>query len=166
MEKILYLAHVDQNGNLPKVALETLSGALQAVKDLAGSTLAVGLIGENVQAAADSLAGCGASKILGVSGADFGTARYATDVKAAEAIINAAAATIIIAPATSRFARALPGVIVAIGNAELGKEVYHGYVLTTVSKAVYPLGIIVRTNEADCLHKEQEFERARLLIFT
>ncbi len=57
-------------------------------------------------------------------------------------------------------------VIVAIGNAELGKEVYHGYVLTTVSKAVYPLGIIVRTNEADCLHKEQEFERARLLIFT
>ena len=109
MEKILYLAHVDQNGDLPKVALETLSGALQIVKEIAGSTLTVGLIGENIQAAADTLATCGASKILGVSGKDFGMSRYATDVKAAEAIANAAAATLIIAPATSRFARALPG---------------------------------------------------------
>jgi len=50
-----------------------------------------------------------ALKILGVSGADFGVSRYATDVKAAEAIGTAAGATIIIAPATSRFARALPG---------------------------------------------------------
>jgi hypothetical protein len=57
-------------------------------------------------------------------------------------------------------------VIVAIGNAELGKETYRGYVLTTISKAVYPLGIIVRTSEADCLRKEQEIEKARLFIFT
>jgi len=109
MEKILYLAHVDQNGHLPKIALETLSGALQAAKDMPGSTLTVGLIGEDIQAAADTLAGCGASKIFGVSGKDFGMSRYATDVKAAEAIANVAAATLIIAPATSRFARALSG---------------------------------------------------------
>ncbi len=109
MEKILYLAHVDPNGALPKVALEALNGALQTAKGMPGSTLVIGLIGENIQAAADSLAACGASKIFGVSGKDFGMARYATDVKAAEAIAKAAAATIIIAPATSRFARALPG---------------------------------------------------------
>src|SRR5512140_2933159 len=101
MEKILFLAHTDANGLLPKVALETLNAALQVQKGLAGSTLTVGLIGENVQPAADVIAACGAAKILGVSGADFGMSRYATDVKALEALGTAAGATIIIAPATS-----------------------------------------------------------------
>lgn len=109
MEKILFLAHTDANGLLPKVALETLSAALEVQKGLAGSTLTVGLVGENVQAAADSIAACGAAKIFGVNGADFGTSRYATDVKALEALGAAAGATIMITPATSRFSRALPG---------------------------------------------------------
>jgi electron transfer flavoprotein alpha subunit len=109
MEKILFLAHADANGVLPKVALETLNAALEIQKGLAGSTLTAGLVGENVQPAADSVAACGASKILGVSGADFGVSRYATDVKALEAIGAASGATIIVAPATSRFSRALPG---------------------------------------------------------
>jgi electron transfer flavoprotein alpha subunit len=110
MEKILFLAHTDSTGNLPKIALETLNAALEIQKGISGSTLAVGLIGENVQAAADAIASCGAAKIFGASGADFGVSRYATDVKAAEAIGTAAGATIIVAPATSRFSRALPGV--------------------------------------------------------
>ncbi len=109
MEKILFLAHTDTNGNLPKIALETLNAALQITQGLAGSTLTVGLVGENVQAAADQIAACGATKILGVSGADFGMSRYATDVKAAEAIGIAAGATLIIVPGTSRFSRAIPG---------------------------------------------------------
>ncbi len=109
MEKILFLAHTDSHGQLPKVALETLSAALQVKQGLAGSTLMVGLVGENVQAAADQIAVCGAAKILIVSGADFGMSRYATDVKAAAALGTSAGATIIIAPATSRFSRALPG---------------------------------------------------------
>ena len=109
MEKILFLAHTDSNGALPKVALETLSASLEIQKGLAGSTLMVGLVGENIQTAADSVAACGASKILGVSGTDFAMSRYATDVKAAEALAKAAGATIVIAPATSRFSRALPG---------------------------------------------------------
>lgn len=109
MEKILFLAHTDANGLLPKVALETLNAALQVQKGLAGSTVTVGLVGGNVQAAADSIAACGAVKILGVNGADFGVSRYATDVKALEALGMAAGATIIIAPATSRFSKALPG---------------------------------------------------------
>ena len=109
MEKILFVAHTDSNGHLPKVALEILSAALQVQAGLAGSTLTVGLVGENVQAAADSINSWGAARILGVSGADFGTSRYATDVKALEALGMAAGATIIIAPATSRFSRALPG---------------------------------------------------------
>ena len=109
MEKILFLAHTDANGLLSKVAFETLSAALQIQEGLASSTLTVGLVGEHVQEAADSIAACGAAKILVVSGADFGMSRYATDVKALEAIGAASGATIIIAPATSRFSRALPG---------------------------------------------------------
>jgi len=109
MEKILFLAHTDANGGLPKIALETLNAALQITQGLAGSTLTVGLVGEHVQSAADQIAACGATKILGVSGADFGMSRYATDVKASEAIGKASGATLIIAPATSRFSRALPG---------------------------------------------------------
>ncbi|HNX69298.1 MAG TPA: electron transfer flavoprotein subunit alpha [Candidatus Omnitrophota bacterium] len=109
MEKILYLAHTQQDGSLPRIALEVLAAAQKLSKDLAGSTLVAGLVGGNIQAAADQIAGCGAAKVLGVSGADFNESRYATDVKAAEAIAKAAGATIVIAPATSRFARALPG---------------------------------------------------------
>ena len=109
MEKILFVAHTDANGLLPKVALETLNAALEIQKGLAGSTLTVGLVGEHLQPAADQVATCGAVKVLGVSGADFAVSRYATDVKALEAIGTAAGATIIIAPATSRYSRALPG---------------------------------------------------------
>lgn len=109
MEKILYLAHTQQDGSLPKITLETLSAALQISKGLSGSTLTVGLIGEKIQTAADAIATCGASRILGVSHADFGQSRYGSDVKAAEAIALAANATMMIAPATSRFSRALPG---------------------------------------------------------
>ncbi len=109
MEKILYLAHTDTNGQLPRIALEVLSGAQKLAKDLAGSTLAAGLIGGDIKVAADQIAGCGAGKIFGVSGADFNESRYASDVKAAEAIAKAAGATLVIAPGTSRFSRALPG---------------------------------------------------------
>ena len=53
--------------------------------------------------------GCGAGRFLGVSGPEFGASRYASDLAAAEAIAKAAQATVILAPATSRFSRALPG---------------------------------------------------------
>ena len=60
MEKILYLAHTEADGTLSKAALETLSAALELTGQLAGAELAVGLIGADVQAAADHIAGCGA----------------------------------------------------------------------------------------------------------
>lgn len=109
MEKILFLAHTQKDGSLPKIALEVLTAAQKLARDLAGSTFTVGLIGGDVKVAADQIAGCGAEKILGVSGEDFSESRYATDVKAAEAIAKVVAATIVIAPGTSRFSRALPG---------------------------------------------------------
>ena len=108
-EKILYLAHVDESGTtLPKAAYETLDAAIHIAAQL-GSALTIGLIGEDVQAAANRIAPAGA-RILAVSGPDFAFPRHASDAAAAEAICKVAAPDIVIAPATSRFARILPGV--------------------------------------------------------
>jgi len=108
MEKILYLAHTGPDGTLPKVAIEALGAAAGLAKALAGSTLAVGLVGENVQAAADGIGGA-STTFLGVSGPDFAASRYATDAAAAVALARAAGATLVVAPMTARFGRALPG---------------------------------------------------------
>jgi len=108
-KKILFLAHVDESGNaLPAVAYEVL-GAAVAVADALGGTVTIGLIGEDVQAAAETLAST-EFRIIGVSGEAFSHPRYATDSAAAEAICRAVSAEIVMAPATSRFLRAIPGV--------------------------------------------------------
>jgi electron transfer flavoprotein alpha subunit len=116
METILFLAHTETDGSLPKSALEALGAALTLTGALAGSKLAVGLVGENVQAAANRIASCGASKFLAVSGADFAQSRYATDAAAVEAIAKAAQPTLIVAPATSRWNRVLAGVAQRLGG--------------------------------------------------
>jgi electron transfer flavoprotein alpha subunit len=116
METILVLAHAETDGSLAKTAREALHTAATLHKSLAGSTFVVGLIGDNVQAAANSIADSPVSKYFGVTGADFSQARYATDAAAAEAIVKAAQATIIVAPATSRWARVLPGLAQRLGG--------------------------------------------------
>jgi electron transfer flavoprotein alpha subunit len=82
---------------------------LELTKQL-GARLTIGLIGEDVSAAAQTVASAGAERILAVAGPDFSTARYASDAAAAEAICRSAAADLILAPATSRFMRVLAGV--------------------------------------------------------
>ncbi|MEN8687159.1 MAG: electron transfer flavoprotein subunit alpha, partial [Desulfuromonadales bacterium] len=109
MEKILLLAHTQDDGSLPKAAYEALNAALQAAADLENAVLTVGLVGAEVKAAADSLAACGASGILTVSGEDFAASRYASDVAAVEALVKAADPTLVLAPTSSRFSRCLPG---------------------------------------------------------
>ena len=111
---ILYLAHTESDNTLHKSALEGLSVAVSLAEGL-GEELAVGLIGEDVQAAADSIAGCGA-KFYGVSGADFAQGRYGSDLAAAEAVAKACGPAIVVAPATSRFSRALPGLAIRLGG--------------------------------------------------
>ena len=109
METILLLAHAEAGGPLAKSAREALHAARALNKAIAGSNLFVGLIGESVQAAADSIAACPATKYFGVAGAEFGQSRYSTDAAVAEALCKAARATLVVAPATialeSRFAR-------------------------------------------------------------
>ena len=116
METILLLAHTEADGSLGKAALEALGAAKSLNTALAGSLWLVGLIGEKVQPAADQIAGCGATKFLGVAGADFAPSRYATDAAAAEALCKAAGATLVVAPGTSRFARCLAGTAQRLGG--------------------------------------------------
>jgi electron transfer flavoprotein alpha subunit len=116
METILFLAFTEADGSLAKAALETLAAAKQLSASLPGSTLVAGLIGADVQPAANAIASCGAARILGVSGAEFSQSRYATDAAAAEAVAKSAAATIVLAPAGSRANRSLPGVAQRLGG--------------------------------------------------
>jgi electron transfer flavoprotein alpha subunit len=110
MEKILFLTHTDSAGALPKAALEVLGGAMELAKGLGGAPLIVGLVGGDLKAAADSIAGCGAESFLAVGGDEFASSRYATDAAAAEALVRKSDATLVIVPATSRFSRTMPGV--------------------------------------------------------
>jgi electron transfer flavoprotein alpha subunit len=116
METILLLANSEPDGSLAKPALEALGAAKTLAAGLPGSKLVIGLIGQTVQPAADSIAACGASAFLGVTGADFAPSRYATDALAAEALAEAAQATVILAPATARWNRVLPGVAQRLGG--------------------------------------------------
>ena len=111
----LFLAHTEADGTLAKAALEALAATVQLAASL-GTPLCVGLIGENPGAAANSIASCGATRFLTISGADFAQARYATDAAAAEALCRAVAATLVTVPATSRWNRVLPGVAHRLGG--------------------------------------------------
>jgi electron transfer flavoprotein alpha subunit len=116
METILVLAHTEADGSLAKSAREALHTAATLHKALAASKFIIGLVGENVQAAANSIAACPATRYLGVTGADFAQSRYATDAAAAEAICRSGQATLVIAPATARWARVLSGVAQRLGG--------------------------------------------------
>jgi electron transfer flavoprotein alpha subunit len=111
MEPILVLAHTETDGTLAKPALEALAAALAL-----GGEVTLGLVGGEVQPAAGQVASSGVARFLGVSGAAFSQPRYATDAAAAEALARASGAAIVIAPGTSRWARALPGAAYRLGG--------------------------------------------------
>jgi len=108
-QSILFLAHIDESGGmLPKVAFEVFGAALDMAAQ-SGGDITIGLFGNDVQAAADSLASSGL-RVLAVSEPELAHPRYATDATAVEAICREAAAQIIVGPATSRLLRVIAGV--------------------------------------------------------
>jgi electron transfer flavoprotein alpha subunit len=115
MENILFLSPVESDGKLAKSALEAVTAAANLAKAL-GASWTAGLWGGAVQAGADQIASCGASKILGVTGADFADGRYAVDAAAAEALVKASGATIVVAPAVSRVSRLAGGLAQRLGG--------------------------------------------------
>ncbi|MFO1478546.1 MAG: hypothetical protein U1F98_18095, partial [Verrucomicrobiota bacterium] len=116
METILILAHTEPDGSLAKPALESLSAARSLQASLGDAELVAGFLGGAVESAANQVAGCGAAAFLGVAGKDFESARFASDAAAAAALIKTAGATVVIAPATSRFNRCLPAVAQRLGG--------------------------------------------------
>ena len=111
MEPILLLAHTEADGSLAKPALEALAAALAL-----GGDVTVGLVGAATQSGADQIAGSRAARFISVTGGAFAQPRYATDAAAAEALCRATGAAIVLAPATSRWSRALPGVAYRLGG--------------------------------------------------
>jgi electron transfer flavoprotein alpha subunit len=109
-ETVLFLGHTESDGTLGKAGLEALEGARALTQALAGATLVAGLVGEVTQPAADQIGGCGAQRVLSAQDAAFAVPRYATDAAAAEALIRAAGATLVVAAGTFRWNRTLPGV--------------------------------------------------------
>ncbi|MCW5982464.1 MAG: electron transfer flavoprotein subunit alpha [Bryobacteraceae bacterium] len=115
MERLLLLLHADESGSLPKVALECIESARTLGGQL-DAAWTVGLVGGQAGAAAAAIGSCGAARFLAVEGPDFDAPRYATDAAAAEALCLKADATLVLAPATSRWMRALPGVAQRLGG--------------------------------------------------
>ncbi len=112
-ESILLLLHTEPDGALAPSAFETLTAA----RALAGNNpFTIGLIGDNLAHAAHRLAASGAQRFLGVTGPEFSPSRYATDAAAVEAVARAASATLVLAPATIRWNRVLPGVAQRLGG--------------------------------------------------
>jgi len=108
-DKIVVLVHTEPDGSLAKSGFEAV-GTGKALAGALGTAFSVGLVGKEVQGAADVLASCGAAAFFGVSGPDFADARYGSDAGAVEALIKAAGASVVVATGTSRFARVLAGV--------------------------------------------------------
>ena len=116
METILLLLHSEPDGSAAKSGLETLAAARELAGGLGSARLLIGLVGQTVQPAADQLAGAGAERFLAVTGSEFAQPRYASDAAAAEALCRAAQATLVLAPATSRWNRVLPGAAQRLGG--------------------------------------------------
>jgi electron transfer flavoprotein alpha subunit len=109
IESILVLTHAYETGSaLTKASLEAVTAGLELSAQLSAS-LTIGIIAANASSAASSLASAGAT-LLSVSGEAFAQPRYATDAAACEALCRTAKATIVLAPAGSRFSRVAAGV--------------------------------------------------------
>ena len=138
METILVLTHIALSGEtsaetgaaLTKASLEAVSAGQELAARLA-ATLTIGIVAPGSAAAAtaaSSLASTGA-RLLAVSGDAFSQPRYSTDAAACEALCRAAQATIVLAPASSRFTRVAGGVAHRLGGYyDLGIQIGRAHV--------------------------------------
>jgi len=106
METILVLTHADETGTaLTKASLEAVTAGLELAARIS-APLTIGIVAADAKNLTNGLP----SKVLAVSGEAFAQPRYATDAAACEALCRAAAATIVLAPGSSRFARVAAGI--------------------------------------------------------
>jgi electron transfer flavoprotein alpha subunit len=115
MENILVLTHADESGSaLTRASLEAVTAGLELAARLS-ATLTIGIVAEDATNLTKSLPSAG-PRLLAVSGAAFAQPRYATDAAACQALCRAAAATIVLAPGSSRFTRVAAGVAHRLGG--------------------------------------------------
>jgi electron transfer flavoprotein alpha subunit len=115
MESILVLTHADESGAaLTKASMEAVSAGKQ-LADRLSSPLTIGIVAPDGAALAPCLAPTGA-RVMAVAGEAFAQPRYASDAAACEALCRAANATMILAPASSRFNRVAAGVAHRLGG--------------------------------------------------
>ena len=115
METILVLTHVDESGAaLTRASLEAVTAGAELSRRM-GAALPIGILGSDAEAAAGAVAATGA-RLLAVSGEAFAQARYAIDAAGCEALCRAAQASIVLAPASARFARVAAGVAHRLGG--------------------------------------------------
>jgi len=115
MENLLVLTHGDETGSaLTKASLEAVTAGRELAARL-GASLTIGIVAADAAAAAGILASTGA-RLLAVSGEAFAQPRYTSDAAACEALCRAAAATIVLAPGSSRFTRVAAGVAHRLGG--------------------------------------------------
>jgi electron transfer flavoprotein alpha subunit len=113
MESILVLTHTDDANTLTKASLEAISAGISLAAQLS-APLTIGVLATDATPA-QSLAPTSA-RLLVVFGEAFAQPRYASDAAACEALCRAAATTIVLAPASSRFARVAAGVAHRLGG--------------------------------------------------
>jgi electron transfer flavoprotein alpha subunit len=106
MESILVLTHADETGSaLTKASLEAITAGLELAARLS-APLTIGIVAADATNLTKGLP----SAVLTISGEPFAQPRYATDAAACEALCRASAATLVLAPGSSRFARVAAGV--------------------------------------------------------
>lgn len=148
MESILVLTHADEPGNaLPKPSLEAITAGRQLAARL-GASMTVGILASRAELVSGGLP----CAVLAVCGEAFAQPRYATDAAACEALCRAANATLVLAPASSRFARVMAGVAHRMGgvvdthiasvtggeNVEASRWLYRQRIEAVVSRGTRP----------------------------
>ena len=115
MESILVLTHADETGSaLTKASLEAVAAGIE-LSAQRSAPLTIGIVAVNAASAASAVA-CAGAYIRSVSGELFAQPRYSTDAAACEALCRTAQATIVLAPANSRFSRVAAGVAHRLGG--------------------------------------------------
>ena len=154
MENILVLVHASETGSvLSKGSLEAVSAGQQLAARLS-APFAIGILASDSLAAntmAGSVASAGA-RLLAAAGEPYAQPRFATDAAACEALCRAAAATIVLAPGSSRFARVAAAVAHRLGGlidthitsiagvdvVEVGRSFYRQRVETVLTREARP----------------------------
>jgi electron transfer flavoprotein alpha subunit len=115
MESILVLTHADETGSaLTKASLEAITAG-QELSARLSAPLAIGILAADTTPLTKGLPSAG-PRPLAVSGEAFAQPRYSTDAAALEALCRAAQPTIVLAPASSRFARVAAAVAHRLGG--------------------------------------------------